>query len=123
MDGIACWVNKLSNPTRQSDCLLRPLLFINVFSNVDVGDREHGTNKKASWCDGVVVGGGRAAVRKGLGLSECGGGWLSRRPRPHTERLARRSRRGATWHPSTQRGIVNRRPSSVCGLGAFGRGC
>jgi hypothetical protein len=28
-----------------------------MYSNVDVGDREHGTNKKASWCGGVVVGG------------------------------------------------------------------
>ena len=23
-----------------------------MYSNVDVGDREHGTNKKASWCGG-----------------------------------------------------------------------
>jgi hypothetical protein len=31
---------------------------------VDVVDREHGTNKIASWCGGVVVGGG---CKEGLG--------------------------------------------------------
>ena len=45
-----------------------------MYSNVDVGDREHGTNKKASWCGGVVVGGGgRAAVRKAWGCRNGGG--------------------------------------------------
>ena len=48
-----------------------------MYSNVDIGDREHGTNKKASWCGGVVVGGGRAGgCKEGLGVSECGG-WAS----------------------------------------------
>ena len=46
-----------------------------MYSNVDVGDREHGTNKKASWC-GVVawlLGGRAGGCKEGSG----GGGWAS----------------------------------------------
>ena len=46
-----------------------------MYSNVDVGDREHGTNKKASWCGGVVVGGGRAGGCK-EGPGAVGMWWL-----------------------------------------------
>ena len=50
-----------------------------MYSNVDVGDREHGTNKKASWCGGVVVAGGCKEGPGAVGMWWLGIKWSSNR--------------------------------------------